>query len=128
MSERCAVCSESFPFAQTVHMLIHTQSEGGVLDLSVCKPCYTNEFAPLLQENSDDVPEGTSGGKLDEVTRGDEYRYCCILDTGLTSPVADVRSSSIRYPTGRQTRNENNAILRRLSGLQPYVKIGTWTK
>ena len=44
MPERCAVCDAEFPFSRTVHMLIHTQSDEGVLDVSVCKGCYESEI------------------------------------------------------------------------------------
>lgn len=48
MPESCAVCGGEFPFSNTVHFLIHTQSDAGVLDRHVCKPCYDSEFAPAL--------------------------------------------------------------------------------
>lgn len=45
----CAVCGEEFPFSYTVHMLIHTQSEEGVIDHYVCRGCYESEIEPAFE-------------------------------------------------------------------------------
>ena len=50
MPEECAVCDGAFAFSNTVHILIHTQSDEGVIDLSVCKPCYQAELEPIISD------------------------------------------------------------------------------
>lgn len=55
MPESCAVCGGEFPFSNTVHMLVHTQSDEGVLDLHVCKPCYESEIAARFSNAEDET-------------------------------------------------------------------------
>lgn len=45
MPEQCAICRGEFAFADMVHLLIHTQSEEGILDRFVCRRCYQEEIA-----------------------------------------------------------------------------------
>lgn len=52
MPEECAACGGAFPFSNTVHLLIHTQSDAGVLDLSMCKPCYQAELEPIITDEA----------------------------------------------------------------------------
>jgi len=48
-TERCAVCDGVFPFDDTVHLLIHTNTEDGVLEWYVCQQCYEQDVASLLE-------------------------------------------------------------------------------
>lgn len=48
MTETCGICGETVPFSATVHVLVHTHGEAGVIDRYVCRPCYEEEVAPLL--------------------------------------------------------------------------------
>jgi hypothetical protein len=47
-SEDCGICSATVPFAETVHVLIHTKTDEGVVDYYVCRSCYEDEMAPLF--------------------------------------------------------------------------------
>jgi len=47
-SETCAVCGGQFPFDSTVHLLVHTNSEDGAFDYYVCRQCYEERVAPLV--------------------------------------------------------------------------------
>ena len=49
MVETCSVCGGTVPFADAVHVLVHTQSEEGVVDYYVCRGCYEAELAPLFE-------------------------------------------------------------------------------
>jgi hypothetical protein len=49
MTEACSVCGATVPFADTVHVLVHTQSETGVVDHYVCRNCYEMELAPRFE-------------------------------------------------------------------------------
>jgi hypothetical protein len=49
MAEECSVCGGRVPFADTVHVLVHTQSEEGVVDYYVCRSCYETDLAPLFE-------------------------------------------------------------------------------
>ena len=46
--EECAICSEEVPFRETVHLLVHTQRDEGIVDHFVCKSCYDSEIAPAF--------------------------------------------------------------------------------
>lgn len=48
-SEVCGVCGERVPFSATVHVLIHTRSEAGVVDYYVCRDCYDAQVAPAFE-------------------------------------------------------------------------------
>ncbi|MEF8851317.1 MAG: hypothetical protein V5A28_02705 [Haloarculaceae archaeon] len=48
MTEQCSVCGGRVPFSGTVHVLVHTQSDEGVVDYYVCRSCYEAELAPLF--------------------------------------------------------------------------------
>lgn len=45
LSEECGICDSTIPFSDTVHVLIHTKSDEGVLDYYVCRECYESELA-----------------------------------------------------------------------------------
>lgn len=56
-SEGCRVCGAEVPFSATVHLLIHTRGEAGVVDYYVCRPCYEAELEPLFESgDSGDAP------------------------------------------------------------------------
>lgn len=46
--ETCGVCGEDVPFSITVHVLVHTRSDEGVVDYYVCRSCYDDRVAPLF--------------------------------------------------------------------------------
>lgn len=48
-TERCGICSTVVPFSETVHVLIHTRTEDGVVDHYVCRGCYEEEVAPVFE-------------------------------------------------------------------------------
>lgn len=47
--ETCAVCGGTVPFAGTVHVLVHPNTDEGPLDHYVCRACYEEELAPLFE-------------------------------------------------------------------------------
>lgn len=47
-TEGCGICDREVPFADTVHVLIHTRSEKGVVDYYICRDCYEDDVAPLF--------------------------------------------------------------------------------
>ena len=49
-TEDCGVCNETVSFSDTVHVLIHTKSEQGVVDYYVCRNCYDGKIAPLFDD------------------------------------------------------------------------------
>jgi len=49
MTETCGICDQSVPFSATVHVLVHTHGETGVVDQYVCRACYEDRVAPLLE-------------------------------------------------------------------------------
>lgn len=48
-TEECGICSAPVPFSDTVHILIHTKGDEGVLDYYVCDSCYQEEIAPAFE-------------------------------------------------------------------------------
>lgn len=51
--ETCGVCGEQVPFSNTVHILVHTKSDAGVIDQYICRDCYEAEIAPLFETRSE---------------------------------------------------------------------------
>lgn len=51
-SEQCGICSKDVLFSETVHVLIHTRTETGVVDYYVCRGCYEEEVAPAFDDPS----------------------------------------------------------------------------
>lgn len=49
MPEECGICGTEVPYGVTVHALIHTKSEEGVVDYYVCRPCYEERLEPLFE-------------------------------------------------------------------------------
>ncbi|MFB6114213.1 MAG: hypothetical protein ABEJ58_08965 [Halodesulfurarchaeum sp.] len=47
-TEECGICHETVSFSDTVHVLIHTKSERGVVDFYVCRSCYEEDLDPLF--------------------------------------------------------------------------------
>lgn len=47
-TEQCAICGETVPFSGTVHLLIHTNAEAGVVDYYACRGCYEEHLEPLF--------------------------------------------------------------------------------
>lgn len=49
MTETCGICRETVPFSATVHVLVHTHEDAGVVDWYVCRTCYEERVEPLLE-------------------------------------------------------------------------------
>jgi len=47
--EQCGICTETVPFDATVHTLIHTKDDDGVVDYYICRDCYEERVAPLFE-------------------------------------------------------------------------------
>jgi hypothetical protein len=47
-TEGCGICDRVVPFGDTVHLLVHTRGDAGVVDYYICRRCYEDELAPLL--------------------------------------------------------------------------------
>ncbi|QSG07025.1 hypothetical protein [Halapricum desulfuricans] len=54
--ETCGSCGEQVPFADTVHVLVHTKGEDGVVDAYVCRECYERHLQPIVE--SPDIGDG----------------------------------------------------------------------
>jgi len=50
VTEECAVCGDTTPFGDAIHLLIHTQSDEGVVDRYVCRRCYESDVQPLFED------------------------------------------------------------------------------
>lgn len=48
-TEDCGVCGTQVPFSDTVHVLVHTRTDEGVVDYYVCRSCYDEELAPVFE-------------------------------------------------------------------------------
>ena len=48
-TEGCPVCGAEVPFSATVHVLIHTRTDEGVVDYYVCRDCYESSLEPLFE-------------------------------------------------------------------------------
>lgn len=62
MHDTCAICGQDVPFSLSVHVLIHTNTEAGVVDYDVCRSCYEEQLAPLFDYGAAD----DGGSPLDE--------------------------------------------------------------
>lgn len=49
--EDCGICQASVSLSNTVHVLIHTKSDEGVVDYYVCRECYQERLAPHFEES-----------------------------------------------------------------------------
>lgn len=47
-TEECAVCGDVVGFSHTVHVLVHTGTDEGVVDHYVCRGCYDDDLEPLF--------------------------------------------------------------------------------
>ena len=47
-TEGCGICGHTVPFSDTVHVLVHTRSDEGVVDYYVCRSCYETDLEPLF--------------------------------------------------------------------------------
>lgn len=47
-SEACSICNKAVPFSHTVHTMIHTRSDAGIVDYYICRDCYEDELVPLF--------------------------------------------------------------------------------
>lgn len=47
-TEKCGICNGTVSFSETVHMLIHTKTDEGVVDYYICRSCYEEKVAPLF--------------------------------------------------------------------------------
>ncbi|QSG08073.1 hypothetical protein [Halapricum desulfuricans] len=58
--ETCGSCGEQVPFADTVHVLVHTKGEDGVVDAYVCRECYEQQLRPIVESSDIDGDEATA--------------------------------------------------------------------
>jgi len=49
-TEECGVCGRTVPFPDTVHILVHTRTDEGVVDYYVCRECYDEALAPVFPD------------------------------------------------------------------------------
>lgn len=47
--EDCTVCGARVPFADTVHLLVNTHEDDDVLDRYLCRDCYGEHLAALVE-------------------------------------------------------------------------------
>lgn len=50
MQEECGICGNAVPYSVTAHVLIHPNTDDGVVDYYVCRPCFDDRVAPLFPE------------------------------------------------------------------------------
>lgn len=48
LTEECGICGATVPYSNTVHILIHTKSEAGVVDHYICQQCYERDIEELF--------------------------------------------------------------------------------
>lgn len=48
LTEACRICDADVPYSHTVHLLLHTKSDAGVVDYYICQSCYETKLKPLL--------------------------------------------------------------------------------
>lgn len=48
VQEECRICGKEVPYSVTVHVLVHTNTDEGVVDYYVCRGCYEEQVAPLF--------------------------------------------------------------------------------
>jgi len=58
--ETCGSCGQQVPFSETVHVLVHTKSEDGVIDSYVCRGCYERHLRPIVDVSSESSGVGES--------------------------------------------------------------------
>lgn len=56
VQETCAICGSDVPYSLTVHVLVHTGTDEGVVDHYVCRSCYEEQLAPLLAAGGGEGP------------------------------------------------------------------------
>lgn len=49
LDERCPVCKNKASFSDTVHLLIHTHTDVGVIDHYVCRNCFEEHIEPVFE-------------------------------------------------------------------------------
>lgn len=69
LTEDCDACGATVSMSETVHMLIHTGTDVGVVDHYVCRECYEDRVAPVFatgegeDEDVGDAGGGNAGGE-----------------------------------------------------------------
>jgi hypothetical protein len=51
--ETCGSCGEQVPFDATVHVLVHTKSDAGVVDHYICGDCYEETLKPVFEPDAE---------------------------------------------------------------------------
>ena len=46
--EECHICDALVSFSDTVHVLLNSRGDEGVVDYYVCRKCYEERLAPLF--------------------------------------------------------------------------------
>lgn len=48
-TESCAVCEAVVSYSDAVHVTVHTKSEEGVVDDFICRDCYEEKVASVVE-------------------------------------------------------------------------------
>lgn len=48
VTETCGICAAQVSLRNTVHVMINTKSDAGVVDYYVCRSCYEGDLEPLF--------------------------------------------------------------------------------
>ena len=48
VTEDCGICGAAVSLRNTVHVMINTKGDAGVVDFYVCRSCYEADLAPLF--------------------------------------------------------------------------------
>lgn len=50
-TEDCGICGARVAFSDTVHVLVHTRTDEGVVDHYICRDCYDESLAPVFDRD-----------------------------------------------------------------------------
>lgn len=50
VTETCGICEAQTSLRHTVHVMINTKSDDGVVDYYVCRSCYEDDIEPLFPD------------------------------------------------------------------------------
>lgn len=65
MQETCGICGKDVPFSLTAHVLIHPNTDEGVVDYYVCRHCFDDRVAPLFDGSTAADQPGADGEAAD---------------------------------------------------------------
>jgi len=50
VQEDCGVCGRTVPYSLTAHVLVHPNTDAGVVDTYICRDCYEAHLDPLFAD------------------------------------------------------------------------------